>query len=278
MITLEEAIRIGYKSSAIAYSSAKQKKALSRDQEKVWRDEMKKHVINSEEWDELRNFALMWNDLTTAFHYQFKYYGISAYGTGMGVKGWLEKCWTEMGKDPAELQPIWRHYERMSILDHLTFTEVPDFDVEAMEEEYAPAAFPVEWTWQQKYTTLLDSLTQDTWRQIAMKDWVRLNTDPASIPNEQAGQTWDLVLSASETFFLESNKCLADCNQRMTQWEHRTEFEQRRDELVNKIHEKYNQSNHNRLIAAGGIFLVNYDDLSDYWKARAEAVPIYYED
>jgi hypothetical protein len=277
MITLEEAIRIGYRSAAIGCSSAKHKKKLSRELESHFRDECDIYTTKTPEWEAAREKALMCNDLTVAYHYHYKFFSLNAVGTGMGVKGWLEKIWEYMGNNVEELTPIWDKYQRIGVFEALTFKEVPTFDVDEMEEEYNPPPFTVEMSWDERYIILLDSLTRDTWREEAMRRWLMNNVEIDGSGNSDAYMLWLGVLDYAGQFFEEATTCMSDCNARVSFVLH-PDARDREMEIRQKIADKYDYDRYENLVAAGGVFIASYNELPEEWKQKIDIVPVFYED
>lgn len=286
-LSLTECVELCYKSSAIAYSSANRKRRICADWTRRFRDEAKETKS-----EEARRKRLMFADLWTAFRYQHNFFGHDAYGSGIGIKEWIEKCWVAAGHDLNDLLPIWEKYQKIRVFEHYTFTHRPTWteeEIEEFEDDYAQEdRISVDDDWKDVYKKLLNHLVQDTWREIGMMNWLKENLDRDGhseyvfTATTQQGrldevnnmtdpyEIWDAIMKYGQQFFNESGKCVANIDMWMKQ-------EESVDATMQALIMKYAWDESNRPIGAGGIFVVHRDSLDETWRNRIESVDISYD-
>jgi hypothetical protein len=271
MIPFEEALRVGYRSTAIAAAAARTKKLYSNEKYEKYR---KLSATNPDNLDYQRH-RNMWYNLTIGLDWQQKYYDRGIFNTqGGGVKGILERFYSEIGGDQSVLDEIWNRYYPQRVWFIATFSEAPNFTDDELyyfEDEYETVSIGVDMDDDVVYEMILDEFTHDIWKQISMGSWCRANSDYTGVPQDTQ-DSWHTFIIGTEEFFSYSHGCSADLEARFTLLNEGGD----RDSVYSAANNKYDDTGKTRPVSAGGLFVVSEKDLTQYWKDRLETVEISY--
>lgn len=272
MITLENAVYEGYRSSAIGSSMALYNREAVATQRKLAREEKITHPVNTSARLQVEQKQALWSALYIGLNWKYKFFNGGNAGIGSGVKINLEHLWEDMGNSVNDL-PDWDNYQSMNIKEAITFDqEMSEADRDIYEALYAPVADSFT-NWEDHFIAVFDRLTHATWRAEGMRVWLNNNLDRTSDIAENIDQ-WDYISEEAGKFFVTSNKCMSQINLAMQLYTGPGTANLRA--LIDEVIDKYDYTQQTNLLARGGLYAINYNDLPAIWQGRVESIGVTY--
>lgn len=274
MINLKEALQIAYKSGAISHRTAAVKRLIVSLEAKKWRILQFNSKIEDDKiyYEKVKT---IFANLSISHGWAMKFFETGIEGSS--VKRNIESLWVDMGFPIDEL-PDWNFYKKLDLAFPITFSERPPKEIEDLEKIFKSDADELRNynNWEDKFIVLFDSFTHDIWREESMRRWVNSNLDRSNELQKHL-DIWDWMITESGKFFaLASGTCITGLNRHVVQF-----YNPSFNELQNKTEEirnKYIYNDFNSVIAAGGMYAIDIDDLPDEWKAKVENINIVYND
>ena len=276
-ISLSRAVEIAYRGAGIGYALASTKHDLAlaeRNQTRIDRNDEPKGTPAKVDLNWYYHF---WWNMAVACRYAMDYFGPGlSNDQSLSLRYRLEGLYTDLGNNVVDL-PDWNYFSGLDIAVALTFTEVPPASYETNQSSFTANGDEVYNPLQpirQRSETFLDALTEDLWKEEAMRRWldsevIRTGESPGDLAE------WDSIQSGSGDFFGWSNRCEV----RMV------------DQLKGQANPGIGPPDHaasvakwqykdtgpppqrNDLIAAGGLYALNTSQVSGVWNSRLESLP-----
>lgn len=169
----------------------------------------------------------------------------------------------------------------MDVIRPLSFTEVPTFDVPAMEALYSADFGKLNQTtnpWSLQLLRVLKEMTFDIYKGVGSARWFDEQVKPlkpelallADVDVDYAVTLWDMVQSEARSYMHAGRSCLSRTSARLHTilGDYPTT---RRERLLEKA--EFMQGADDTLICAGGLYLINALDLHPDWRVKIEDFP-----
>ena len=274
MLTMKECVERGYYSSALIYGSARNKWVIAKEHRNVAQNEQMKLDPESEEFDIKQKMKLRWSDLSTRLTWLWKFCDVGFGTNGHGVRKLLEDIYELLGEDKSNLVNF-KSYDNLHILSPISFNEEPSKDIASLENEFEPEddIFRNNNDERELYKTMFNYMLLDVYRFMAMGVWFDEHLDRDSVIGDDRDlilSIWDIIIEGAKNFLYQARGCFAD-----SEIETRKFFDGEDEKDIKFVYgarKKFMDAKEDTLVAAGGLYKINYSKLPQEWKDKVTAL------
>ncbi len=265
MISLRQAVRISYKSSAVCFAAAKTKADIAR----VQRHRAERRLFelpNGPARQRTNARKSLWGNYFVAQGAEQEFYtNESSDPNVLGVKPRLEALWVQLGNNISDL-PDWNEFSRRDLKTVIAFRNFNGLQlsvVRDVERNFSGNSHEIPTTnFETQFEEMLDLFINDIWAAEGMRRWTRsqVNRTPETQANLDA---WDAVNDGAGQFFRNARRCCVRLGNNFRQYERGGPDE-------DGYRNKYTYRDANRYRAVNGLFALDAGDLAPNYLQRVE--------
>ena len=262
-IPANQALRISYRSCAIAFAAAKTKHDIANARRNKLRAEIAQNVEDGVETKRKRQRLYNgWRNLCVALDHAMKLYSTGRFGPETSLKIRLENLWVDRGLNLSNL-PDYDTLSQLGLARLTTFdTDVPtntNFnDWAAAFTDNTGTLFNATDPPRKQFIDVFDTAVEDLWREEAWRRWVRKEMNENQLTPSQLAE-WDDIITKTRDYFVLSNRCMYTIADIMDL--HDDEASNNHPARVDQYRWKPTGPAKNSLEALGGLFAANRPNL-----------------
>ena len=281
-ISADAAIRVSYRSCAVAYAAAAAKYEIARNRRNNIREQIAQNQADGEPTKKRRmRLYAGWRNLCTMLDYAMRLYderGRAGPPEDTSLKLRLEALWVSRGNLVANL-PDYDYLSGLQMARTTTFdtadpgnsrfntwsTNFTDNTNTLFDSADPP---------RRQFLDVFDTAVEDLWREEAWRRYVdsevRRNQFTAAQRND-----WDDIITRTGEYFVHSNRCMYTIADIMDL--HDNEASNNHPARVAQYAWQESGPTPNSLLALGGLYAANRNDIPPTWRGRIERFDVLFE-
>ena len=278
-ISANQALRVSYRSCAIAFAAANARLTIANNRRNNLRAEIEANEDNGVETRRrrLRLYA-GWRNLCVALEHATQLYSTGRQGPENSLKLRLEALWVDRGNLLANLPDYdtlsQLQIARMTTFDTDTasnsqFNSWADSFTDNMDTLFDDADPP-----RRQFLDVFDTSVEDLWREEGWRRYVRDEINRSQLTPSQRNE-WDDIIDKTGQYFVLSNRCMYTIADIMDL--HDDESVNNHPARVAQYVWKPSGPDRNDLIALGGLYACNRQQIPPLWRGRIERFDVLFE-